>query len=306
MSLWLGKLTCEADSPARQPPKSQSSVRAGRSISPPPTGAAAPPPAPRYRPAPSDRRSASRQRPCTSPPQVNSPPRRPLDAPCSAGPAHQPGENSTSSDTCSRPMPSLPGSSMRFVAHLDARRQRLRLGGADQGQRQQQGGAHQRSFTKREFDLIVGPLDHAHFLRHRPGHRAPVQRHVGQILGHHAQHGGDHRAPARQIGLDAHRVDQRIELRVAVAAGVEGAEAALVVRAEQCVQRRPGIGVGCPSVLDEAAPCPGSAWGRTGSSGSSAAWCGCPPATAIAEAAWHTPSRQAMFTQSSVTEKPFG
>ena len=63
---------------------------------------------------------------------------------------------------------------------------------------------------------------------------------------------GDHRAAPRQIGLDTDIVDQGVELRVAVAPGVEGAAAGRVAGAEQRVQRRPRVRVRRPAELQEA------------------------------------------------------
>src|SRR5437899_7848851 len=70
------------------------------------------------------------------------------------------------------------------------------------------------------LDPVVRAMHDVHVLAHRPRNHLPVQRHVmdlGVVLG---DGGGDLGLALRRIGLDARRVDQRVELRVHIVAVV--------------------------------------------------------------------------------------
>src|SRR2546421_4008355 len=68
------------------------------------------------------------------------------------------------------------------------------------------------------LDPVVRAMHDVHVVAHRPRDHLPVQRHVvdlGVVL---RDGSGDLALAVRRIGLDARRVDQRVELRVDVAA----------------------------------------------------------------------------------------
>src|SRR5919201_1937016 len=97
------------------------------------------------------------------------------------------------------------------------------------------------------LDPVVRAMHDVHVVAHRPRNHLAVQWHVvdlGVVLG---DGGGDLLLALRRIGLDARRVDQRVELRVDVAAVVVVAGALAVGAVQHRGEDRLGIG-------DRAAP----------------------------------------------------
>ena len=63
-----------------------------------------------------------------------------------------------------------------------------------------------------KLEDVVRPLRDADVGPHHPGQRAPVERNQRQVGAHQSQRVADELAAAREVGLDADRVDQLIEL----------------------------------------------------------------------------------------------
>src|SRR5919201_2257793 len=91
------------------------------------------------------------------------------------------------------------------------------------------------------LDPVVGAMHDVHVVAHRPRNDLAVQRHLvdlGVVLG---DGGGDLLLALRRVGLDARRVDQRVELRVDVAAVVVVAGAFAVGAMQHGSEDRLGI-----------------------------------------------------------------
>src|SRR5688500_3328835 len=104
-----------------------------------------------------------------------------------------------------------------------------------------------------QLEDVVRPLCNRNVRPHHPGQRAPVERDQRKLRVDDAKRIADHLAALGKVGLDAHAVDQRIELRVRIAAAVERAGPAVGEAADDRVQRCPRIGCGRPAELEKAA-----------------------------------------------------
>src|SRR2546427_5374348 len=100
-----------------------------------------------------------------------------------------------------------------------------------------------------QLEHVVRPLRHADIGTHYPSQRAPVERNQRQVRVHDAQRIADERSPARDVGLDAHCVEDLIEPRIGGTSAVEGAGAVRAMAVHDRVEARPSVGERRPTVL---------------------------------------------------------
>src|SRR6266540_693045 len=103
-----------------------------------------------------------------------------------------------------------------------------------------------------QLEDVVGPLCDADIGTRHPGQRAPVERDQRQVRVHDAQRIADELAAAGDVGLDADRVEDLIELRIGVTSAVEGAGAVRAIAVHHRVEAWPGVGERRPTELEEA------------------------------------------------------